>query len=1160
MSNFIIDSTKNINIGNQSNYVNISNMNVSSATIDTINSTTGNVATINSTTGNIGNVVSTTGTIGTINSTTGNIGTIVSTTGTINTINSTTGTINTINATTGNIGTINSTTGTIETINSTTGNIGNVVSTTGTIGTINSTTGNIGNVVSTTGTIGTINSTTGNITNIYSTTLGLTTYNTHVATTQYVKNALDNLDINPTYINASTVNVSVNANISLINASSINASFVNSSTAYINSLYSTTAPSTTNTSQVATTAYVTNALKDVNPTYINASTVNVSVNANISLLNASTANISRINASTANISLVNASLVNLTTAYINSLYSTTPPSTTNTSQVATTAYVTNALKDVNPTYINASTVNVSVNANISLLNVSTANISLINCSTGIASSFYAINNINSDIINSSRAVIGNISAVVGYISDFTANTFTTTNLRLGTSISTSDGNFSGNLNTSTFDAYDGRIRNNLEVYNNINILNDITARFGRFNSSISSDVARFNIINVGRIINNFGVGDLYTGTAYINNGIFTSSITGPTAPVNTSSNIVATTEFVSIAVSNMALSGGNTGIFTTNISAPSAVFTGQGGLNIVINGGNVSINSLGNISIGNTAINGTRITTGTGFFTTGGSYTSLTGTVITTYTASMNTINASTGNITTLNTSTGNFSRINVSNLDITSLNINTLTANKIDVLNGGYVTSGTAPFTTNSSIIATTEFVQNVIQNNISVSSFAKINSILTNSITSNGSPLTITGSTLNVTTATITTANLSRVNINSSYGVSGQAIITNGANGLIWGNPVAAFNNTANSNLNMENNSIYNVTNISVKNISTNTIDSIDTLNIGTLTQTTLNIGKTGSVLRLVGFLDTDDTYVSPFTEGSVATLDSEGRIIWQAPAPPPEFDTTNITSDLNMNHYNISVKFIGSRTTLDINASTLLSINASTIDNVGNVLNFNGIDEINLNTNNVLINGSSKIVYSSPEITMATNASYNNGMFFYKNVSENNNYINFSTNVVQFQAGRVDINASMIRFLAPTQNFFSNYNFSTGTNVSTAIGFIAPTIPPPVTPSSTEYFNLSALTYNATSSTTLSTITFTSPGIWLVNWTCDVYGNSLPSKVTLTNSFTNTKSAFSYVSSSGPTYTSSGCEICVIKNTFISQLLLACNGTVNVYSGYFKAVRLA
>jgi hypothetical protein len=250
---------------------------------------------------------------------------------------------------------------------------------------------------------------------------------------------------------------------------------------------------------------------------------------------------------------------------------------------------------------------------------------------------------------------------------------------------------------------------------------------------------------------------------------------------------------------------------------------------------------------------------------------------------------------------------------------------------------------------------------------------------------------------------------------------------------------------------------------------------------------------------------------------------------------------------------------------NATTTLDMNKLFIVNVSSIYSRDSItlaadNSIFVNTSYMFLTGSRQIALNAPTFTMATNASFNNGMFLLYDNNTNKNIINFSSQQINLITDQVDISAGIIRFRAPTQNFFSNYNTSTGTNISSAIGYIAPSIPTAIVSGglTTTFQNVSTGNFSTNTGSPISTITIAFSGIWLISWYCNMYTSSLPTTLRLINSATNNESSFT--KQVGTAYISSGTDICTCLASTMYQLAIICSSQITINGGSYKAVRIA
>ena len=757
-------------------------------------------------------------------------------------------------------------------------------------------------------------------------------------------------------------------------------------------------------------------------------------------------------------------MINSSTAYINNLYSTLSLTPTNTSQVATTAYVKYIIDNLN---INSS------NANISLINASTANISLINASTANIS-FATISLINASTAHIS--LINGINANISYINASNVSFMSfmyAFNSKIGT-IVTQDITINSNLNAS--------------VNANISTINTIKANI----STINASTANIEIIN--------------STTTYTQN---ISSFNASIQTINTTT--TANISLINASRANISLINSS----TANIS--------------LIN------SSTANISLINSSTANIRN--------------------ISSFNASIQTINSTTAYINTLNTTDMSLQTINASSAIIPIINSSTI-----------YLGDTTY-------ISYAGEFIE------IS-SRFKPLNIHAFNDITIETGGV----SDINLFTNVPGKVNVRRLNltgqilIDGSQGSAGQTILSNGYNTpLYWGIPNVAISPSVNTDLYMNNNNISGANNISAKmltsdNASINNI-SLYSMNSTTIRTNTINTTNISSGKINASIIDTpqlntttivcntlNTSYGSITTNVSTLTIMSNntvdiysntslvmgrmgsstqlfGNITFNgsAPAgyilkgnasvvywdPPGDIWQGTATTDLNMNLYNINN---ASR----INASNTLSIGSS--------------QSLFLDSSYIQILGSSQLYLSSPNaILMRTGNALNNGMFLY------NDIINFSSNTVNIiGANAINMSSSKIQFMAPISNYFM-YDPTSGSNVSTALGYIT---------SNSEYNIILSNDGNVQ----LKQVIIPAGGIWMFSWSCTATTNSASVPLYLSNLSTGlgfTKSGFINIDTD--TYEASGCEIRVVgPDTF--PLYLTYSSPITIQLNYYKAVRLA
>ena len=579
-------------------------------------------------------------------------------------------------------------------------------------------------------------------------------------------------------------------------------------------------------------------------------------------------------------------------------------------------------------------------------------------------------------------------------------------------------------------------------------------------------------------------------------------------------------------------------------------------------------------------------------------------TINTTTTANISLINASRANISLINSSTANISLINSSTANISLINSSTANIINISSFNASIQTinSTTAYINTLNTtdmslqtINASSAIIPIINSSTIYLGDTTYISYADVFGINSQYKPLNIhafnditieTGgvSDINLFTNDPGKVNVRRLNltgqimIDGSQGSAGQTILSNGYNTpLYWGIPNVAIASSVNTDLYMNNNNISGANNISAKMLTSDnaSINNISLYSMNSTTIRTNNINTTNisswkinasiietpqlntSIIdckRLNTTYGSITTNVSTLTINSIYKLDIYsntslaigtsgcstelfGNITFNglAPAgyilkgnasvvywdPPGDIWQGTATTDLNMNLYNINN---ASR----INASNTLSIGSS--------------QSLFLDSSYIQILGSSQLYLSSPNaILMRTGNALNNGMFLY------NDIINFSSNTVNIiGANAINMSSSKIQFMAPISNYFM-YDPTSGSNVSTALGYIT---------SNSEYNIILSNDGNVQ----LKQVIIPAGGIWMFSWSCTATTNSASVPLYLSNLSTGlgfTKSGFINIDTD--TYEASGCEIRVVgPDTF--PLYLTYSSPITIQLNYYKAVRLA
>jgi hypothetical protein len=184
----------------------------------------------------------------------------------------------------------------------------------------------------------------------------------------------------------------------------------------------------------------------------------------------------------------------------------------------------------------------------------------------------------------------------------------------------------------------------------------------------------------------------------------------------------------------------------------------------------------------------------------------------------------------------------------------------------------------------------------------------------------------------------------MNSSAGVSGQVLTSNGIAGSIWATiPSSSWVPTATSGLNM---GTYGITNCP-------SLDSNTSLTLGGTSATSVTLGKTGIITNINGSFQINS---SAGVSGQVLTSNGTAGSIW-ATIPSSSWVPT-ATSSLNMATFSINCSVLDSSTSLLLGTTNATSVAISrsgiltTINgslNVNASLNINGILNINGNSGN-------------------------------------------------------------------------------------------------------------------------------------------------------------------------------------------------------------------